>query len=106
MKTDGDYGVVLDTALDEELIQEGFARELVNKIQNMRKSAGFEVLDRIEVGIASTRKINGALNTFGDYIRAETLCNRISQGDLDGDSVRQEWNINEEPAVITIRKDN
>jgi isoleucyl-tRNA synthetase len=104
VETDNGYGVVLDTALDKKLIQEGIARELVNKIQNMRKSADFKVLDRIEVGIDSTAKVHGSISVFGDYIRTETLCDKLSQGDIDGDSVRQEWNINDEPAVITIRK--
>ncbi len=106
VETGNGYGVVLDTALDEKLIREGIARELVNKIQNMRKSAGFEVLDRIEVGIESSAKVNGSMREFEGYIRAETLCDRLSQGSIDEDSLSQEWNINDEPAVITIRKPN
>ena len=78
----------------------------MNKIQNMRKSSGFEVLDRIEVGIDSSAKVHGSIAAFGGYIRAETLCDKLSQGELDRDAVRQEWNINDEPAVITIRKSN
>ncbi|MBW7995429.1 MAG: isoleucine--tRNA ligase [Candidatus Glassbacteria bacterium] len=104
VEADGGYGVVLASALDEPLRREGIARELVNKIQNMRKSAGFEVLDRIEVGIESTDKVHGSIDSFGDYIRSETLCDVLGQGEIDGDSVRQKWNINDEPAVITIRK--
>ncbi len=104
VEADNGYGVVLSTALDDKLIQEGIARELVNKIQNMRKSSGFQVLDRIEAGIESSAKVHGSATAFNDYICAETLCDQLSQGTIDGDVVSKQWNINDETAVITIRK--
>ncbi|HLA41238.1 MAG TPA: class I tRNA ligase family protein, partial [Candidatus Glassbacteria bacterium] len=104
VETDGGYGVVLATALTEELVAEGIARELVNKIQNMRKSAGFEVLDRIEVGVESSARVDSAVEVFGDYIRRETLCQNLTAVLPDGANLKQEWDINGEPAVIAVKK--
>ncbi|MFH1068838.1 MAG: isoleucine--tRNA ligase [Candidatus Glassbacteria bacterium] len=104
VETDGGYGVVLAIDLSEELVAEGIARELVNKIQNMRKSAGFEVLDRIEVGIESTARVGSAIESFGDYIRRETLCLKLAPTLPAGAELKQEWDINGEPAVIAVKK--
>ena len=104
VELDGNYGVVLSTDLDQSLIEEGFARELVNKIQNMRKSAGYEVLDRIEVGIESTDQVLAALKNYGEYIRRETLCQSLTTKLPPSPDFRQEWEINGEPAVIALRK--
>ncbi len=100
------YGVVLATALDNALIEEGYAREMVNKIQNMRKSSGFEVIDRIEVGISTSAPVTAALDSFADYIRRETLCRRLEPCLLETWEARQQWDINGEPAEITIRRCN
>ncbi|MEA1996449.1 MAG: isoleucine--tRNA ligase [Gemmatimonadota bacterium] len=104
VETDGGYGVVLSTELDSRLIAEGLARELVNKIQNMRKSAGFDVIDRIEVGIRSTDKVTEAVESFADYITRETLSLKILNSIPDAHCFEQEWDINGEPAVIAVRK--
>ncbi|HUU27856.1 MAG TPA: isoleucine--tRNA ligase [archaeon] len=104
VETEGGYGVVLSTELNQQLIDEGLARELVNKIQNMRKAAGFDVIDRIEVGIQSTEKVRQAVDSFGDYISRETLCLRLTSSVPDSHDFKQEWEINGEPAVIAIRK--
>lgn len=100
------YAVVLATTLDRGLIEEGFARELVNKIQNMRKSAGFEVIDRIEIGVDSTEQIKSAIESFGSYIARETLCRELKPFPLDSWEARIQWDINGEPAEITIRRYN
>ena len=65
--------VALDMTLTAELVQEGLARELVNRVQNMRKDAGFEVTDHIDLGIESNTDLNDALCNFADYICTETL---------------------------------
>jgi len=105
VELDDKYGVVLSTELDRSLIEEGIARELVNKIQNMRKSAGYEVLDRIEAGIESSEEVLlASLESFGDYIRRETLCRHLSAGLLPSSDLQQEWDINGRPAVIAIKK--
>ncbi|MBN1756518.1 isoleucine--tRNA ligase, partial [bacterium] len=95
--------VGLNTELDDELINEGFAREIVNKIQNSRKNADFKVTDRIVVGLISTMKIQRALEIHGDYIKNETLTEEIKQGELRDAQWKEEWNINGEPAAISLK---
>jgi isoleucyl-tRNA synthetase len=98
--------VALDTALTPDLIDEGFARELVNKIQNMRKSSGFEVTDRIEIKLFADEPLAGAADRYEAYICDETLADSLHRGELsqsDGaDAV--EWKINGEKAVISVAR--
>ena len=75
--TDRDITVALDIQLDEELIAEGTARELVNRIQNIRKSKDFNITDRIGVKVTSGEKVDQALSKFGNYISNEVLANSI-----------------------------
>jgi isoleucyl-tRNA synthetase len=74
---DGRLKVALDLSLDDNLVAEGNARELVNKIQNLRKTAGLEVTDRIILGISSNPETDRALRGFSDYIKNETLTEKI-----------------------------
>ncbi len=69
--------VALDTELSEELISEGYAREFVNRVQNLRKDSGFEVTDRITINIATQEKLMLALKQFSDYISNETLASEF-----------------------------
>jgi len=66
--------------LTDELVQEGLAREIVNRVQNLRKTGGFEVTDRIVLFVENNDKIEPALDKFGDYICTETLAtiNKVS----------------------------
>jgi len=85
--------------LSEKLIQEGFAREFVNKVQNMRKESDLEVMDRILIHHQSSAKLNKALYDFSDFICKETLANQIiHQENLDG----IEWDLNGELCRIKI----
>ena len=68
-----DLTVALDMTITDELMQEGLAREIVNRVQNLRKTGGFEVTDRIELLIEKNEKTDAAVEKFGDYICAETL---------------------------------
>ena len=68
-----DLTVALDMTITDELMQEGLAREIVNRVQNLRKTGGFEVTDRIELLIEKNEKIDAAIEKFGDYICTETL---------------------------------
>jgi isoleucyl-tRNA synthetase len=77
--------VALDITITPELRQEGIARELVNRIQNFRKEAGFEVTDRIHVTIASTDEIAAAVKANSSYISDEVLANEITIGEVNGD---------------------
>ncbi|HDS01763.1 MAG TPA: isoleucine--tRNA ligase [candidate division Zixibacteria bacterium] len=103
VESDDGFSVAVSTLLDNGLIQEGYAREVVNKIQNMRKSADFQVTDRIRVSVKSTAEVKTALDNFGDYVKGETLADELLSGDIDGE-VRQEWDINGQPATITIAR--
>ena len=71
--TEGKLTVALDIMVSDELRREGLARELVNRIQNIRKDSGFEVTDRIRIEIERNDEIAGAVESFGDYIASQTL---------------------------------
>jgi len=75
--TEGKYTVALDVNLSDELLNEGIARELVNRIQNFRKEAGFEVTDKINIKVKSLSALDGAINDNKDYICSETLADKL-----------------------------
>jgi isoleucyl-tRNA synthetase len=82
---------------------EGFARELVNKIQFMRRQADFGITDRIEVFFEGTDVIKEAIERHGELIRRETQAERIHPGKCEAEAVEQ-WTINGEPAVLCLRR--
>ena len=102
-ENDHGYTVVLDTNLTPELIEEGLAREVISKLQTMRKDADFEVTDRIEVGVVSTDKVNAAVEKSSDAIMKGVLAVSIAMNALDGVEGK-EWNINGEKATLYIKK--
>jgi isoleucyl-tRNA synthetase len=69
--------VALDITITDDLLKEGIAREFVNRIQNLRKSAGLDITDKIKVKIERLDAINDAVNTYSGYIAAQTLANEI-----------------------------
>jgi isoleucyl-tRNA synthetase len=75
--TQGKHTVALDISLTDELKQEGIARELVNRIQNLRKDSGYEVTDKINIYIANTSEVSDAVINYKDYISAQTLAENI-----------------------------
>ena len=95
--------VAIDTELNEELIAEGYAREFVNRVQNMRKDAGFDVIDRIVVFIEGNEKLIEYVNKFSNYIANEILADKI-QNVTNGKGHKQEWKIGEYDCMITIEK--
>ncbi len=101
---DGDnyVTVVLDTNLTEELLEEGFVRELVSKIQTMRKEADFEVMDRITVSYEGSDKINSIFEANKDEIANEVLADEISVG--GSGSYTKDWNINGEKVKLSVTK--
>lgn len=103
VESEGHLSAALVTELDEALINEGFARELVNKIQNMRKTSGFEVTDKIEVNIGGSEKLLVAIDAFNDFIKSETLAVSLVAGNKAADNATS-WNINGEPAEIAVKK--
>ncbi len=82
--SEGDLTVALDMTITDELMQEGLAREIVNRVQNLRKTGGFEVTDRIELLIEKNEKIDAAVEKFGDYICTETLATINKVDALEG----------------------
>jgi isoleucyl-tRNA synthetase len=82
VQSDGQYTAALDPTLDEELLMEGLARELVNRIQRLRKESGLEITDRISLGVFGPGEIRAAAEAFGDFIAGETLAVRYQIGDL------------------------
>lgn len=103
VESDGSITVALDTELDEELIDEGFAREFVNRIQNMRKEAEFEVTDRIKIYHASTKRLGKALNRMAGYIKQETLATELSDTP-PGSLALAHADVNGEQTAIAIEK--
>ena len=78
---EGDVCVILDTNLTDALIEEGLARELVSKIQQMRKSKDFDMMDRIHIYVGADEAVQAAIGAFGDWIKAETLADSIEAKD-------------------------
>ena len=101
-ESDGNVTVVLDTNLSEELIEEGFVREVISKIQTMRKEAGFEVMDKIIVNVDKNAKIEDIINNNLDEIKLEVLAEKVEFGKMSGYS--KEWNINGENVSLGVEK--
>ena len=101
-ENDNTVTVVLDTNLTPELIEEGFVRELISKIQTMRKEAGFEVMDHIAVSYIADEKVTGIFAKYGEEIKSEVLADAISSGDLKG--YEKEWSINGESVQLAVEK--
>lgn len=74
---EGELGVVLDTTITEELKEEGYVREILSKVQNMRKDSGFEVLDRINLYVTGNEKLENVIKKFAQQIQKDTLANNI-----------------------------
>lgn len=75
---EGRYTVALDITVSKELKQEGIARELINRIQNLRKEAGFEVTDNIKISLVTHELLKQAVESHGDYIAGQTLAKEIN----------------------------
>ncbi|MCL2593459.1 MAG: class I tRNA ligase family protein, partial [Defluviitaleaceae bacterium] len=102
-ESDKGITVVIDTNLSEELIEEGFVREIISKLQTMRKEAGFEVLDRILVNYTGSSKISEIFNNNQEEIKSAVLCDEITEK-TNQDGYSKEWNINGEKAEFTVIK--
>ena len=100
-QTDNGVTVAIDTTLTEELIREGYVRELISKIQTMRKEAGFDVVDHIAVRVTGSAKLTALAKESAQAILDGVLGDRMAD-ELDG--YTKEWDINGEPATITVAK--
>ena len=93
--------VALDINISDDLLNEGIARELVNRIQNLRKSQDFEITNRIKVSISSNEKLDGAITQFTDYIKSQVLADIIN---ITTEQQSTEIEINEEIITIDVEK--
>ena len=98
----GDITVVLDTKLTPELIEEGFVRELISKIQTMRKEAGFEVMDKIRVYVKDNEKISQILKKYEKDILGDVMADEILYDQASG--YVKDWNINGEAVTLGVEK--
>jgi isoleucyl-tRNA synthetase len=96
--------VAIDAELDDALIEEGLAREFVNRIQNMRKDAGFDVTDKIIINFTASENFIKAINNFKQYITTETLAEKLTEKNKTGKGFSQEFNIGEFDCSINIEK--
>ncbi|MBQ1461715.1 MAG: isoleucine--tRNA ligase [Selenomonas sp.] len=92
--------IALDTTLTEELLAEGFVREIISKVQTMRKENGFEVTDHIKVSLAGNEKLQAIVAQNEDYLKEITLADAVAYGTLSG--TEKEWNINGETVTIAV----
>ena len=100
--TDNGYTVVIDTNLTDELLEEGFVREIISKIQTMRKEADFEVQDHIEVAYTGNEKVGTIMAKNANYIASEVLANSVTSGSVEG--YTKDWKINGEEVTFSVKK--
>jgi isoleucyl-tRNA synthetase len=103
VESDGPLTVALDTGLTDELLAEGFAREFVNRIQNMRKDAGFQVTDRIAIFYRAADKLRDSLQSMGTYIKNETLAVELSDAYASGE-YSEKLEVNGEEVEVGIER--
>ena len=99
---DNEVTVVLDTKLTPQLREEGFVREIISKVQTMRKEAGFEVMDKILLSYEAGKKVADIFDKFGNDIQKEVLAVSVLEGTLQG--YQKEWNINGEQVKLGVEK--
>jgi isoleucyl-tRNA synthetase len=101
--SDNEITVALDTELNEELINEGYAREFVNRIQNLRKDSNFEITDRIKIYYKTTERLHNAIASMKDYVQNETLAVEIVPQMLNGQT-SEHIDINGEQCTIVLQR--
>ena len=102
--SEGKLTVALDITLTDELRREGVARELINRIQNIRKDSGFEVTDKIRVEIEAKELVTGAIEHFADYIASQTLAVEVKASAEPAGEVVVDSDIDEQPLKIAVTK--
>ncbi|MDU2353721.1 MAG: DUF5915 domain-containing protein, partial [Anaerococcus sp.] len=100
VEIDGNVFVVLDTEITEDLKDEGYAREFISKIQNMRKDSGFEVTDRIDIAYQCDDDLNRSIEKFADEIRSETLADTLERKNVDINSIE----LNDKSIAVEVKR--
>ena len=101
-ESDNDITVVLDTNLTPELIEEGYVREIISKVQTMRKEAGFEVMDKIKISLSGNDVIEGIFRAHEADIKSEVLAEDVVYTETVG--YVKEWKINSEKVTLGVEK--
>jgi len=105
VQADGPYVAAVDPRLTDDLIQEGLARELVNRVQRLRKEAGYEYTTRIELSVAGAAEIVAAVSAFQGFVEGETLARKLVLGAvLDEADVTREVDIEARRVTIALRR--
>ncbi|MDY4416471.1 DUF5915 domain-containing protein, partial [Selenomonas sp.] len=97
----GGVTIALETTLSEELIEEGFVREIISKVQTMRKENGYEVTDHVDVYLSGNEKLEGLVKKNEAMLKNATLTDNVHYGELDGHE--REWNINGETVTLAVK---
>ena len=95
--------VAIDAELTEDLIAEGYAREVVNRIQNIRKDSGFDVMDKIKITYKTNDELSSFINKFSDYIKNETLADLIESGEPN-DGYVHDFDLGDYQCSIAVQK--
>ena len=102
--TEGDLSLAVPTVISPELLKEGLAREIVHRLQTMRRSAGFDISDHITTFYQGEEDIRGVMDDFGSYIRQETLSNEIVEGIPPGADLTESYWISEHRIKLGVRR--
>ena len=97
----GGVTIALETTLSSELIEEGFVREIISKVQTMRKENGYEVTDHVDVYLAGNEKLEGLVKKNEAMLKNATLTDNVHYGELEGH--QKEWNINGETVTLAVK---
>ncbi|HEX2906267.1 MAG TPA: isoleucine--tRNA ligase [Phototrophicaceae bacterium] len=101
---DGGYLAAVDTTLTEDLMMEGLAREVVRRVQTMRKDADFNIADTIHIRYTASERLGRAIGKFADYIRAETLGTSLEVGESNNGFYRQEFSFDGETLAVGVKR--
>ncbi|MCY3718829.1 MAG: isoleucine--tRNA ligase [Anaerolineaceae bacterium] len=104
LAAEGGSAAILDVRLDQALREEGLAREVVRRVQNLRREADFRLNDRIAIRYRAEGELAEAIARFGDSICGETLCDQMERGDLDGDWLQAEFRIDSSRMLLGIKQ--
>ncbi|MCK4772412.1 MAG: isoleucine--tRNA ligase [Candidatus Latescibacteria bacterium] len=102
VEREGDLVVGVDTELDQDLIEEGLAREFTTRIQGLRRNVGYAVTDRIRIGYQASTVLESAVAAHKDYVAEEALAVVLQQGLLEKSDRQEEWKVDGESVTITI----
>ena len=101
-ENDGEITVVLDTNLDTALVEEGFVREIISKVQTMRKEADFNVTDHIRISYTGTDTIDKIFAGYAADIQKDTLCDELEKAEPEG--YVKDWDLNGEACTIGVKQ--